>query len=325
MIDIQIIKPMTAKDNIMRNYKLTAAICILLALAVAAAAAGAVHFRRVKRAAAEESSSYTLQTELNEYTSSQIAEEETASVSETAEETSSATETTLTEKITSVITTVRTTASQVAAVATSKPAEKKTAASISATTTAKTTTTTTTTTATATTTSTTAPSTSASTSAAQSSETASSAVTESSGTKKTSGNIPEHTPTQDDMKVFEYINEYRKSAGLAPYIFDNDIASLCHIRAREQMIREGHTRPNGRQGLGILEEHGLKIKSAGENLFIGSPYYEPYTCFNGWRLSPSHNALMLSTKMEYAGIGSYYDERTEKLAYILICVKYDNT
>lgn len=127
------------------------------------------------------------------------------------------------------------------------------------------------------------------------------------------------------MKVFEYINEYRKSAGLTPYIFDNDIASLCHIRAREQMILEGHTRPNGRQGLGILEEHGLKIKSAGENLFIGSPYYEPYKCFNGWRLSPSHNALMLSTKMEYAGIGSYYDERTEKLAYILICVKYDNT
>lgn len=106
-------------------------------------------------------------------------------------------------------------------------------------------------------------------------------------------------------ETFEKINEYRASLGLYPLKFNTELSKITAIRAQEASVRWSHTRPDGRDFWSVFGDYNkFNDVAVGEIL---AKVYEPKAerAVNGWINSPSHNAILVTTKYTEIGIAIY--------------------
>ena len=136
-------------------------------------------------------------------------------------------------------------------------------------------------------------------------------------TTKLSKTLPNYRPDRDAMELFRLVNQYRKDNGIQELEFDDTLAKLAYVRAKEQIEKEGHTRPDGTRFLTVFEEYGCSYNGAGENIAIGTEA-TPERMMNGWINSPSHNENMLRPYWGKGAIGLYTDENARDYFVLLV-------
>ena len=63
-----------------------------------------------------------------------------------------------------------------------------------------------------------------------------------------------------DIELFNAVNEAREAFGKEPLRLDSELCRLAYIRAQEQLLEKGHTRPNGTRFITVFNEYGYKCK-----------------------------------------------------------------
>lgn len=117
--------------------------------------------------------------------------------------------------------------------------------------------------------------------------------------------------------VFNSINAERQSKGLSPLILDSSLTKAGEIRAQEQSVKFGHTRPNGNNAQSVLAEVGNTSTYYGENLFgtywnqlsVQTPEHYAYVVMDNYRGeigTENHYVNLMRPKYGKVGIGAYY-------------------
>ncbi len=105
-------------------------------------------------------------------------------------------------------------------------------------------------------------------------------------------------------EVLKLVNKERASRGLPAYRVLPELIKAADIRAKETVKLWDHTRPDGRNGLSIIDDLGLDWNYIGENIAKGQT--SPEAVMNGWMNSNDHRASILSTNFQYIGVGVTY-------------------
>lgn len=108
--------------------------------------------------------------------------------------------------------------------------------------------------------------------------------------------------------VLDEINAYRRSEGLTPLLWDDHLADFAQERA-DDMITRGYFSHHDPETGQILLADLHSFVTVGENLYQITGAAVPLMshiadkAVEGWRNSPSHNELMLDSRMDKGGIG----------------------
>ena len=111
------------------------------------------------------------------------------------------------------------------------------------------------------------------------------------------------------IQVIDLVNQERKKYGLNELKIFDVMMDGAQIRAKEQMITSGHTRPDGRDFMSVINEIGFKLKGSyliGENVAQGQE--TPKEVVSAWLSSPGHRANILNKDYEYIGVGTYMED-----------------
>lgn len=101
--------------------------------------------------------------------------------------------------------------------------------------------------------------------------------------------------------VAAIVNRERAAYGLAPLKYSEQLSSAALVRAQEIQVSFSHTRPNGSSCFTAMTDAGISYRYAGENIAYGQR--SPEAVMTGWMNSEGHRANILSSKVEYIGIG----------------------
>ena len=116
-------------------------------------------------------------------------------------------------------------------------------------------------------------------------------------------------------EMLRQINEYRVANGVRELKLSSICVEAANVRVQEQVSAFSHTRPNGTRFLTVYDDLGYKgvFDIKGENLQKHSDAsYDIDTAslvteaIENFKLSESHNALMLSDNYEYVGFAVYF-------------------
>ena len=136
-------------------------------------------------------------------------------------------------------------------------------------------------------------------------------TTEETTTETTT--VPETTtkPVSTEELAYEtflLINEYRASLGLYPLIFNAELSEITSVRSKEASVRWSHTRPDSRDFWTVFDDYNkFNNVQVGEILAkTGAP--DASRAVYGWQNSPSHNAILTTTKYNQIGIACYIAE-----------------
>jgi uncharacterized protein YkwD len=109
----------------------------------------------------------------------------------------------------------------------------------------------------------------------------------------TSTSTPTIKTTSTSLVIAEsyedIFNAYRKSKGLSPLIFTNDLNRIANLRLAEIKITYSHS------SIGGYNKH------LAENIVRSTGYLGNKEAFTSWKNSPGHNANMLNTSYKYTG------------------------
>lgn len=122
--------------------------------------------------------------------------------------------------------------------------------------------------------------------------------------KTISSAIPSYYPEEEMLALYNSVNNYRAEKGLNKLSLDLELCKLAYIRAKEQEISKGHTRPNGLRFFTLLDECNYSYITSGENIVLiwENPSTRPLEL---WKSSKTHNENMLKTKWTKTGIAMY--------------------
>lgn len=101
--------------------------------------------------------------------------------------------------------------------------------------------------------------------------------------------------------VVQQVNAARARNGLRALRQDAAMTRAANIRAAELARKFSHTRPNGRRGLDILSEAGVRYRAAGENIAAGQTSAQ--MVMSAWMGSSGHRANILSSRFGRIGVG----------------------
>lgn len=116
-------------------------------------------------------------------------------------------------------------------------------------------------------------------------------------------------------EMLRQLNEYRSANGLAELKLSSICVQAANVRVQEQATAFSHTRPNGTRFLTVYDDigYGDIFDIKGENLQKHSDAsYDIDTAslvteaIENFKLSESHNALMLSGNYGYVGFAVYF-------------------
>ncbi|MBR3772690.1 MAG: hypothetical protein IKL07_10530 [Clostridium sp.] len=105
------------------------------------------------------------------------------------------------------------------------------------------------------------------------------------------------------QRVYQLINQERKSRGLSELIYDTGIERAAYKRAVETKQLFSHTRPDGTSCFTVFEEFGISYRACGENIAYGQR--TPEEVMDAWMHSEGHKANILSTNFGKVGVGCY--------------------
>lgn len=118
--------------------------------------------------------------------------------------------------------------------------------------------------------------------------------------------FPCYEITDETIEVFELVNEKREENGIEPLVFDEKLAALAYVRAKEQVERNGHTRPDGSKYSTVLSEYDYYFRNNGENIVITGGYSAEVSV-QAWLDSESHRNNMLNDFWTHSGIGIHFE------------------
>ncbi len=107
--------------------------------------------------------------------------------------------------------------------------------------------------------------------------------------------------TQDELNVFNLINEQRRNNGLSELKIDDDLQNVARIKAQDMVDNNyfAHNSPAYGTPFNMLKSFGVKYKSAGENIAGNSNNKAAVTA---WMNSEGHRANILNSNYEYTGV-----------------------
>jgi uncharacterized protein YkwD len=134
------------------------------------------------------------------------------------------------------------------------------------------------------------------------------------------------TITQAELLMVDKLNADRTAVGLVPVRVDTRLMAIARARSAD-MAAKGyfdHTQPDGRNVFDILTAQGITWYTAGE--IIATNNYP--TLANSvdaanaqWMASPGHKAIVVSTSMNYVGVGLAIEASTGKKLWTAVYIK----
>ena len=130
-----------------------------------------------------------------------------------------------------------------------------------------------------------------------------------------------YVPNEEDIKLFNAVNEARRKNGVKPLQLDPELSRLAHIRAYEQLLKKGHARPNGTRFITIFNEYSYKCNRAGENICIigDSSTYSPPKVTELWLNSQSHKDIMIREYWQKTGIAVFFNDGKVYCVQLFVC------
>lgn len=100
------------------------------------------------------------------------------------------------------------------------------------------------------------------------------------------------------LEAYNQVNDERVAAGLDSLKWDQNLETVCSVRAKECATKFSHTRPNGKAWNSV----NSKIQG-GENLAFG--FDTASDCVDAWMNSPTHRDNILYGEFDKVAIGIY--------------------
>ena len=118
--------------------------------------------------------------------------------------------------------------------------------------------------------------------------------------------------TQDELEIFNLINEKRIANGLKALAIDNEVMVVARDKAKDMVNNNyfAHNSPTFGSPFDMLKKYGISYKSAGENLAGNSSNQK---AVEAWMNSEGHRANILNSSFNYTGIGVVNSNRYGKI------------
>ena len=107
------------------------------------------------------------------------------------------------------------------------------------------------------------------------------------------------------MDMLNLLNAERAKRGVALLRMDEKLNQAAQIRAGEVLQLFDHTRLDGRNALSILDDMGIRVSVAGENIASGQT--TPEEVVKDWMNSAGHRENILHRDFSKIGIGYLND------------------
>ena len=107
-------------------------------------------------------------------------------------------------------------------------------------------------------------------------------------------------------QVAVLVNKERNAYGLPPVRISPLLSESANIRAGELKTSFSHTRPDGTSCYTAISELGIRYSAVAENIAYGQK--NPESVMNAWMNSSGHRANILNEKMQYIGVGVFYQD-----------------
>ena len=117
-----------------------------------------------------------------------------------------------------------------------------------------------------------------------------------------SSNNTQVSLSQDELEVFNLINQKRVTNGLKALSIDKETVVVARDKAKDMVYNNyfSHTAPTYGSPFDMLKKYGVSYKTAGENLAGNSSNAK---AVEAWMNSEGHRANILNSSYNYTGIG----------------------
>ncbi len=117
----------------------------------------------------------------------------------------------------------------------------------------------------------------------------------------------------DAAAAASVINDYRRSAGLAPVAVDPVIMQFAEAQLDKVAGSSSLAIPGGLSVKQRLAQAGIRTEAASENVSAG--YYSMSDAFSGWRGSPPNDATLRLASARRMGIATRYAPGSKYAVY----------
>jgi uncharacterized protein YkwD len=136
----------------------------------------------------------------------------------------------------------------------------------------------------------------------------------------------DYTIGQAEQAMVDLLNADRAAAGLVPVRVDSRLMAIARARSVDMATRHyfSHTQPDGRNVFDILTAQHITWYGAGEIIAWNNyPTLELSTgnANSQWMNSPGHKAIVVSTTLNYIGVGLAIDASTGKKLWTAVYIK----
>jgi len=120
------------------------------------------------------------------------------------------------------------------------------------------------------------------------------------------------TATAEEMEMLSLVNTARKANGLPALTMDKDLLKLARLKSKDMVNLNyfSHTSPTYGSPFQMLNDFGIKYRTAGENLAGNSSVSTAHTSLMN---SPGHRANILNSSFTIVGIGVVNSPRYGKI------------
>lgn len=129
----------------------------------------------------------------------------------------------------------------------------------------------------------------------------------------------------EELAMVNLLNGDRAGAGLVAVRTDSRLMAIARARSADMIAKNyfSHTQPDGRNVFDILTGQGITWYGAGEIIAWNNYPWDvtTSTANNQWMNSPGHRAIVLSSDMNYVGVGLAVDTSTGKKMWTAVFMK----
>jgi len=129
-----------------------------------------------------------------------------------------------------------------------------------------------------------------------------------------------------EQRLVDLLNKDRTDRGLVPVRVDSRLMAIARARSVDMATKHyfSHEQPDGRNVFDILSAKKITWYNAGEIIAYNNyPGLELATANanSQWMNSPGHKAIVVSTEMNYVGVGIAVDSSTGKKLFTAVYIK----
>ena len=117
--------------------------------------------------------------------------------------------------------------------------------------------------------------------------------------------VPKSDISQQAKDVLRLVNAERQKQGLSSLTLSDKLTAVANEKARDMAENNyfSHTSPTYGSPFQMLQQYGIRYRTAGENIAAGQR--SPEEVMNSWMNSSGHRANILNSAYTEIGIGYY--------------------